>query len=164
MKIWRNGKTEKISLFKSIFLHIWLVPAVPLGVYAFAFYIDARGNRWGAEKEYFLLSILNIEQSFTVLFLSGVGCLLWLLTIKALTMPVFVLSKEKLTLYSYGFFPDHLALASLAEIRPYNLGPIGTLIDFKSNVGTNFREFAFLAKINKDVLQELVGEHSVKVV
>lgn len=164
MKIWRNGKTENISLLKSIFLYIWLIPAIPVGAYSFAFFWDVRSTRWGIEHEYFLLSVLNIAPSFTVLSLAAIGFFLWLLTIKALNMPVFVLSKDKFTLYSYGFFPEHLDLSSIAEIRPYHLGPIGTLFDFKSSVGTNFREFAFLAKINKDILQDVVGQYGIKVI
>lgn len=164
MKIWRNGKQEKIFFLKAVLMYVWLIPAIPIGVYGFAYYIDARGNKGGSKSDYVLTSILNIEPTFTVLALSAIGFVLWIWSVKALTTPTFIISEDKLTLYSYGFLPDHLTLASLAEIRTYNLGPIGTLIDFKSKVGSNFREFAFLATVKKDVLQAALGDRGIKVI
>ncbi|TLU61812.1 hypothetical protein FE810_13405 [Thalassotalea litorea] len=48
-------------------------------------------------------------------------------------------------------------------IKVYLLGLLGTLLDFKSNVGTCWRQFVFVGKVKKDTLREYLSNDSIQV-
>lgn len=163
MEYWRNGKLTKLSLIKVWFLHIWLIPGVPIGFYGIALYLDSRGHRSGYGPlglvDYLLAHSNDLNP---ILIIVGIG--LWLITVKTLAKPLFTLHNEQLRVHRNGFISDDLDIASIAKIKPYSLGPVGTLIDFKSSAGTNFREFILLAKVDKPILREFVGKFGIEVV
>lgn len=164
VNIWRNGKTKKIPLLKSILLYIWLIPAVPIETLRLAPDLDYTYNLLQRHPVYILTDLLTWNLTLSWILLSSVGAILWLITVKALTTPTLVLFEDTIVFYGYGFFPEKLSAHSLAKIHPYSLGPLGTLFDFKSTSGTNFRVFGLLAKINKAVLQECVAKYGIKVI
>ncbi|MEN8634117.1 hypothetical protein ABFV74_00075 [Pseudoalteromonas distincta] len=159
MKFWRNSSTEHYPMWKAFLMYIWVIPGVPIGTFLGVYFLEAR-NRSDDEL---LLSLLNYRLDFTLIILFGVGFILWVWSIRALSKPVFIIHQNRLYFYGYGFFKDDIALDSLQEIRSYNLGPLGHLIDFKSKVGITFRSFAFLSNINKSKLEKFFEESGIKV-
>lgn len=160
-QIWRNGTTEKLSKFKICFSYIWLIPGVPLAIYFFAFYLDARNRN---TNDYEILGFLFKQPHEMNIIFGLIGVLFWLTTIRALSRPLFQINENEVLLYKIGFWATRLGPNSVKTIKVYNLGPIGLLMDIKSSAGTNLRFFALLAKYKKDNLQSFFERSGVKIV
>ncbi|XQF89630.1 hypothetical protein ACOBV8_12360 [Pseudoalteromonas espejiana] len=159
MEFWRNSSTEKYPKWKAFLLYIWVIPAVPIGTFLGVYYLELR-NRSSNEP---LMDFLTYRIDYTIFLLLSVGFLLWFWSVRALSKPVFKISKNRLYFYSYGFFKNDIDLNTLQEIRSYNVGPLGHLIDFRTKIGITYRSFAFLSNIKKDKLEKYFEGSGIKV-
>ncbi len=159
MEFWRNSSTKEYPKWKAFLLYIWVIPGVPIGTFLGVYYLELR-NRSSDEP---LMDFLTYRIDYSLFVLLGVGFLLWLWSMRALSKPVFQINESRLYFYGYGFFKDDIDLNTLSEIRSYNVGPLGHLIDFKTKVGITFRSFAFLSNIKKNKLEKYFKDSGVKV-
>lgn len=156
---YRHSKLTPYSKVKASLLYIWLIPGVPIFTYM-VILISGHRRRYLNDdmSSNPTLDLLNYTSDYTLPFLIGLGVLLWLWTWLALSQPLVIKTKSKIAFNTLGFGVTEFSFGSINRIRVYSFQPLGCLLDIKSPIGSNYRAFAFMANIDRQKLQDFVGD------
>ncbi|MCU4676550.1 hypothetical protein N7931_13010 [Catenovulum sp. 2E275] len=163
MKYWRNGEVKQTISWKALFSYLWLVPT-PAIVFTFIVLFSPKGApaRGQAASTKLDLNVLFERVLFIYEWLLVIGIGAWIITFFIRLTPAFFIRDKLLHISTFGISSQY-PLSGICKIKVYRLGPIGTLLDVKSSMGTNIRQFLFVTQVKKDSLRSYLAPSNIVV-
>lgn len=159
-KFWRNSRVNRSSLLVIALKYIVVIPLAP----CVAYLILTPRRRYGRSSDTtYIIDYIKQDPSLFLVVTLSVGALIWLWTIKAQLKPLFQLDTHGLKYSGLGFANSQISFASVSIIKPYNIFPLGTLIDMKSSIGSNVRFFGFVSRVDKQELRKFLADTDIQV-
>lgn len=160
MKYWRNGKVANSIRWWALFSYIWVVPAPSV-----AFTLFVLTSPKGSYERSQVISSPKINWDAVILAYEGLlllGVVAWLITVLIRLTPAFKIKNNNLLVSTFGWSSTY-PMDCVHLIKVYNLGPIGTMLDLKSEIGTCFRQTLLVTKVKKETLRTYLEDYGIRV-